>query len=168
MNKVKILQREGIILHHSASPETDTVEKIEYIHQKQGMTVVGYHRLIKRDPKTNKAYPKTGRDLIYQGGHTYIESQKKADADPLAKGDKQYYNKRWVGVCLIGNYETTPINSEYYKNVIFELAQMCIKFNVKRIRGHREVDATACPGKFIDLNKVRADVSKILGYTITK
>lgn len=166
MEKVKIMQREGIVLHHTCTGETCSVADIESMHRKKGMACVGYHRLIKRDTKSNKAYTKEGRNLIYQGAHTYIESLSRAKSDPLAKGDRQYYNKRWIGVALIGDYEHNDINPEYYRNVVKELAYMMKKFNVKRLRGHRECDATLCPGKNINMNKLRKDVSAVLGYEI--
>lgn len=164
--KARPSRTDGLVLHHTYTSESKTKDDIIKIHQNKGMETVGYNWLIKRG-LFNISSVKTGRPTIYQGGHCYLH---KTDLPkhPEANGDQQFYNKYWLSVALIGDYENNPINTMYYNNVIGSIADIMKKNNLKRLRGHRECKATACPGKFIDMDKVRADVSKKIGFVVTK
>ena len=100
----------GVIIHHTATPETTTMEQLLNIFKKKGYATYGYNFIIKRNMNTNEASIKKGRDLKYIGAHTYIESVAKAKSDKLAKGNRNYYNENFFSIALMGNYEKYDID----------------------------------------------------------
>lgn len=121
LQKRKTTQR--IILHHSAS-KGQTVEEIDKYHKSKGWTKIGYHFYVRQDGKIYR-----GREEWAIGAH--------------AKGAN--YNS--IGICAEGNFEDEYMN-ETQKNSLKELvAYIKNKYNITKVQGHRDVQATACPGK---------------------
>lgn len=140
----------GICLHHSAGSDTDTVESIRNLHVNANKwDDIGYHYVVETD-KDNRGYLKTGRSDRYAGAHAGVS----------------YYNNNYIGVCIAGNYSKYNLNEEFYWDLINALAHLCKKYTVKKIIGHREIKATECPGRNIDLAKIRFDIKNKLGDEI--
>lgn len=119
---------EKIIIHHSASPRTTTVETIRRWHKDRGFDDIGYHFLIRDDGAVVK-----GRDVHLVGAH--------------ALGA----NHDSVGICLIGDntkddqcWTTEQIIS--MRSVVHSLR---IIYGPIAVYGHRDAPglqhATACP-----------------------
>lgn len=111
-----------IILHHRAG--NGDVEGIDKIHKNQGWTCIGYHFYVRKDGSIYR-----GRKEDTVGAHAYGS------------------NYTSIGICAEGNFET-DIMSEAQKNSIKELvAYLKNKYNISTVKRHKDVNATACPGK---------------------
>jgi hypothetical protein len=131
-----------ITVHHSANVTSETSERasiaairsIQRHHQdRNGWGDIGYHFLI--DP-AGRIW--TGRALEWQGAHA-------------GDGVKNRYN---VGVCLLGNFtpssQGSPPRAEARALELLVRA-LCARYHVPagNIKTHRELNATACPGPYV-------------------
>ena len=116
----------SIIVHHSASPLSTSLEDIEQWHLARGWDGVGYHAVIEASGKL-----RYGRPIERVGAH--------------AMG----HNRESIGICLVGN-NTQPANrwlpaqlhtlEDYVLGVRYVLEQPL------QILRHCEVRKTECPG----------------------
>lgn len=120
----------GIVLHHAAG--SGSVQDIHRTHLQRGYAGIGYHLYVRRDGKVYR-----GRPEGWLGAH--------------ATG----YNDR-LGVCAEGNFEQETMSAAQKAGVIEAVRYLLDKYGTLSIVGHREVGATACPGKnypFADIVK---------------
>lgn len=130
-----------IIDHHSGAEEKNTAQIRNYHVNSRGWQDIGYNFVIERDGKVV-----AGRSLSIKGAHC-IE-----------------YNHCGIGICMIGNMDKRLPTDAQYSALIDLHAKLCKQYNipVKNILGHREASPTACPGKNVNMDKVRVDVEKKL------
>ena len=142
----------GVMLHHTAGSTSDKEEQIKKIHmappKKWGD--IGYHFVLETDTKTKTSKIVSGRDLKYAGSHAGVNA----------------YNNGYIGVCVPGNYETGKMPDWLYNQILGHICHIMKKYSAYGFLGHREVKATACPGKNINLNQIRKDLSAKLGREI--
>lgn len=116
-----------IIVHHTATPSTATVESIRRYHVGiRGWSDIGYHYLVQRD-----GIIRLGRPDRRVGAH--------------CRG----YNRESIGVAVIGNFEETPIGMEVEQqiNALRQLlGDLLHRYPHSVVRGHKEYAATLCPG----------------------
>ncbi len=146
-----------IVLHHSASRGGDA-QVIDRDHQSQnGWDGIGYHFVV-----GNGVDMPLGRIEA-----TFRWRQQSHGAHAGALLLQKPYNTDGIGVCLIGNYEQQAIDP-YAERRLVELCAHLIDriptLSVGRIIGHRDVPgkSTACPGRGIDLERLRFLVRKEL------
>ncbi len=145
-----------LVVHHSASSPDLTIEDIHQEHLNLGWLCVGYHVVILKDGTIQY-----GRPIDSQGAH--------------AEG----YNWCSLGVCVVGYFHKDNVNKGQYpykptdaqlKSLVELLTNWKRKIPNGKIIGHREVNATACPGDcFTDemLNNVIKKVNENLKITFT-
>ena len=121
---------------YNASPQTKANE-IRKWHLKRGFSDIGYHYLIDRDGTLIH-----GRDLDDDG-----------DVEEHIGAHAKGYNKTSIGICLLGGYGSNENDdpSQHYTeaqlDALWALIQSCrTRYAIKRIMGHNEVAAKACPG----------------------
>ncbi len=112
------------------SPLSEKAAEISRWHKSKGWTTIGYHWLIDRDGAVMAGRPETA-----VGAHA------------------ANHNKGSIGVCLIGGHgssETddfsknyTPAQEDALRRLIDGIKGRAA---IKRVRGHNEVAAKACPG----------------------
>lgn len=126
---------ERIVIHHSASPLSTTVEDIRGWHKSRGFEDIGYAYVIHEDGTV-----RIGRPVLFVGAH--------------AKGA----NEGSIGVCVVGD-NTKPDQSwtAAQKRELRELVyRLQVIFGPLAIYGHSTVPggetATECPG--VDLATV--------------
>lgn len=113
-----------IILHHFAGSGF-TVDQLHQMHLNQGWSGIGYHFYIRQDGSIHR-----GRPENTIGAHA-----KGANADS-------------IGICHEGNYEVEETMPEAQKQAsIWLLEQLHTKYGNISVVGHRDVMATACPGR---------------------
>ena len=96
---------EGIVIHHSASPEWTTVQDIDAWHRERGFTGVGYHYVIEHSGRI-----RVGRPIDQQGAH--------------AKTGKSYSrNATHIGICLVGNESFTEVQLVSLRRLVKRLRQ---------------------------------------------
>ena len=125
---------QGIMVHHTATDKNQTVNFIRKLHLKRGFGDVGYHYLLQRD-WNGKYHLKKGRDTVYQGAHCDVGN----------------YNNTYIGLAIIGNFEEQKISESELQDLKDAIEHLKKKFNVSKVKLHRDVKATACPGKYIKL-----------------
>jgi GT2 family glycosyltransferase len=124
-----------IVLHHSATDPTASLEDIKLAHLSRGFDDIGYHWLIYEDGSIRSARPEN-----IEGAH--------------ALG----FNSESIGICLIGNYNQSTLNKECLSTLIKLLYLLCsvYKISIENILTHQAVDKklnsgrkTECPGQNI-------------------
>jgi hypothetical protein len=119
----------NITLHHSVMPVTGTWERAALYH-------VRAHE-----------WPGIGYGLgVYADGQVCLLN----DPTVVSYHAGGVWNRRSLGLCVMGNYEARPASEELWGRVIATSGVVCewLGRDVSLI-GHREVAATACPGKYL-------------------
>jgi hypothetical protein len=139
-----------IVLHHSASRGGDA-QVIDRDHVAQnGWDGIGYHFVV-----GNGVDMPLGRIEA-----TFRWRQQSHGAHAGALPLQKQFNTDGVGVCMIGNYEKQSIDPLAERRLVELCAQLIDRvptLSVGRIIGHRDVPgkSTACPGRGIDLERLR-------------
>ena len=125
----------GIIVHHTATlgPAT-TVEAINKGHKDRNFTLsargsyIGYHYVI----DSNGTVTQT-RDDDEEGCH--------------ARG----YNKNYIGIGLFGNFENEKPTKRQTHALMHLIEKLRGNYGIPfaNIKGHKEIKATACPGRHL-------------------
>lgn len=111
----------GFVLHHAAA--NGSVEDVHAWHLYNGWAGIGYHFYVRKDGTVYR-----GRPENWVGAHT------------------AGYNSM-IGICAEGNFEEEQMPAAQ-KNAIVELLRhLQRKYGEHKIYGHRDLDATGCPGK---------------------
>lgn len=111
----------GSVLHHAAA--NGSVYDVHNWHLAKGWAGIGYHFYVRKDGTVYR-----GRPENWVGAHT------------------DGYNSM-IGICAEGNFEVEQMPTAQ-KNAIIELLKyLQRKYGEHKIYGHRDLDATACPGK---------------------
>lgn len=118
-----------IVVHHTASDPSITVEDIHQMHVNNGWAGIGYHLVIYPDGSVNQ-----GRPIEMQGAHC------------------QGFNNRSIGVNLTGNFEIDHPTEQQVEALTVLLSDLMQEYNIppERITGHNVWNATACPGMNLD------------------
>lgn len=128
-----------IVIHHTASRDTGKLDAsdIRRLHKNEnGWRDVGYHFIVEQVDDTFEAV--VGRPLHEKGAHV------------------RGHNSDSVGVALVGNFEErTPDDRALSVLVSRVLRPLTRLFPDAEIVGHRDLGATLCPGKNIDLQQIR-------------
>lgn len=129
-----------IILHHAAATNC-SIEDIHNWHLHNGWSGCGYHYFIRKNGSIYKGRPENSL-----GAHCIN------------------YNAISIGICVEGNYmaEYMPLAQ---KNSLIELVRyLCIKYGIKEIYGHGELNSTDCPGSNYPLSQIRREILKGVKY----
>lgn len=133
----------GLVIHHTAGRQSDTIESVRAQHLKQKYADIGYHYFVEVDSK-GRGHLKRGRSTELQGCH----------------GNK-HANNTMLGLCVAGNYEKQAMSDALYQDVLGAVLHVLKIHGVAagKIVGHREIKATACPGKLFPLAALKADAA---------
>jgi N-acetyl-anhydromuramyl-L-alanine amidase AmpD len=118
----------GFVLHHAAA--NGSVYDVHNWHLANGWAGIGYHFYVRKDGSVYR-----GRPEDWIGSHTYGHNSK-------------------IGICAEGNFETDQMSAAQ-KNAIIELLEYLRgKYGNQPVYGHRDLDATACPGRNYPFNDI--------------
>ena len=118
---------EYIVIHHTASTAKETVEQIHNFHiNNNGWAGIGYHFYIRKDGTIYK-----GRDEKYAGAHC------------------ENYNSVSLGICLEGNFEIEKPTEKQIQSVTDLVKYLRKKYGNFKLVGHKDLNATACPGQYL-------------------
>ncbi len=112
----------AVVLHHAAASSA-TVETVHEWHLDNGWAGIGYHFYVRKNGSVYR-----GRPEKWIGAHTSGHNEK-------------------IGICAEGNFETEKMPDAQKKAIIELLAYLFDKYGAMKVYGHRDLDATACPGK---------------------
>lgn len=121
-----------IVLHHVGVAGSFSAQDIHRMHLRNGWRGIAYHYYIRRDGTVYR-----GRPENTIGGHT------------------SGYNDRSIGVCFEGNFETETLTAAAYQAGLRLVAELQRRYPGAAVVGHRELTATACPGKNFPLSDMR-------------
>ncbi len=122
---------EYLILHHEAAPSA-SVEQVHAYHKGKGWGGIAYHLYVRKDGTVYK-----GRPMEYRGTHT------------------SNYNYKSIGICCEGNFENEKMGEKQFTALCEAIEYVLSIYPRLKIIGHREVGATACPGKNFPLQEVK-------------
>lgn len=115
---------EYVIFHHSES-FTGTVEDIHQWHRDRKWVGIGYNYVIYKDGSIHEGRP----------------------AD-MCDADAYGYNTNSISICFVGNFDVENMTSGQIASGILLLQDIRIKYpKIKAVR-HKDVNDTACPGKY--------------------
>ena len=120
-----------IILHHIGNTNADvSAATVHQWHLANGWAGIGYHYVIRKNGTIERGRP---RDTV--GAHCYGE------------------NWHSVGVNLVGNFETAWPTDAQVDAAELLVARLCMMYGLRpgedTIKGHRDFNATACPGQHL-------------------
>ena len=125
------LSTKCIVLHHAAA-KICTAQQIDSWHKANGWSGIGYHFFIRKDGTIYR-----GRPEWAVGAH--------------ASGR----NSNTIGVCVEGNYEEEKTMPQAQKEAVKEvLRYLKGKYPKAELKGHRDVGATGCPGKYYPMSEM--------------
>ncbi len=123
---------EYFVIHHSAG--TGSVQEIHALHQSNGWTGIGYHFYIR---KTGRIYRGRPEDRV--GTHT------------------SGHNARSIGICFEGNFEKDAMGDTQYQAGVELLETLIDRYGDLPVYRHRDLNATACPGKYFPFDQMKED-----------
>ena len=115
-----------IIVHHSASPDSWTLDDVDRSHRARGFDCVGYHFVVEKT-----GLIRLGRPVSKVGAH--------------CKGLNSYS----IGVCLIGSFENGgTIPGDQWAAAVSLVRDFMRQYDlpIAEVYGHMEVKPTLCPG----------------------
>ena len=114
-----------VIIHHSASPDVPA-STIHGWHLGQKWSGIGYHFVIRAGGAIERGRP---------------EGKIGAHSGSAGNGDS-------IGIVLTGNFETGKPTAAQMESLVWLLKDYLFpKYGVKPVIGHKDVMATACPGR---------------------
>lgn len=119
-----------IVIHYTGNPTDDDLSaaEIDASHKGQGWACIGYHYVVRKDGTVEQ-----GRPHWTVGAHAYRE------------------NSHTIGIHVCGNFEEAVPTDEQIESLAMLLSNLCTDYGLTidrdSIVGHRELMATACPGK---------------------
>lgn len=147
----------AIVIHHSATRK-GSVAGIDSAHRQRGWDGIGYHFVIGNGNgmRLGTVEPTWRWRAQREGAH----------AGGGAQG--RPYNQAGIGICCVGQFdEDTPDawQEERLADLIAELIRHVPTLSSARIIGHGDVPGkdTNCPGKYLDVDRIRRLVRQRLG-----
>jgi len=138
---------EFVVIHHSAT----TSGSVESIHRN--------HR--SRRDGNGKPWLGIGYHFVIGNGNGMADGE----ISPSFRWTQQLHgahsgslrhNDRGIGICLIGNFEESKPTAAQRESVAKLIQTLADRYNIprKRVIGHHQVRATACPGRHFPLKEV--------------
>lgn len=133
-----------IVLHHVGAVGSFTPEQIHAEHLRKGWRGIGYNFYVRKDGSIYR-----GREENAAGGHTLN------------------YNEVSIGICFEGNFETETMSDAQLNAGRKLIEYLKPKYPDAKIVRHRDLNATACPGKnFLFVAMINAPKAKSYIYRV--
>ncbi len=132
------MSKKYIIIHHSAIPDGVVYRDFDAIkrgHMAKGWRDIGYHWVVEKVNGVLTAIP--GRAESDVGAHCIPR------------------NVDGIGICCIGNFEIEIPSEELYIFVANLCKEIMGRHPIVEIGQHKDYDATACPRRHFDVEKVK-------------
>lgn len=140
---------ECIVIHHSAN-EIGGASRFDDYHRDRGFDELGYHFVIGNGSDTEMGLIETGPRWLAQkhGAH--------------CKTPDEYYNQHGIGICIVGNLEKHAPDPKQWTALLQLVHELSRQFDIppEKILSHGQITGqTLCPGKFLDMDKLRREVA---------
>ena len=142
-----------IVIHHSAT-QAGSVKAFHTFHTQQGYGGIAYHFVI----GNGHGMPDGAVQATFRW--------KKQIAGTHVSGNAWNHNVFGIGICLVGNLEKSPPTKAQIASLLklIDMLKQTYDITANNIVGHKHVkssntsgrtEKTACPGKKLDIAKVR-------------
>ena len=136
-----------LVLHHSGT-DAGSLESIDAVHRRRRDSAgnlwrgIGYHFLI-------------GNGQGMSDGQIQATFRWTSQLSGAHAGSK-LYNQYGVGICLVGNFETSGPTSAQLKAVRSLIAELKSQFGLttEQVLRHGDLKATACPGRHFPFEEI--------------
>lgn len=128
-----------IVLHHRAG--NGDVQSIHQDHMAKGWWGIGYHYYIRKNGEIWR-----GREEQWVGSHA---------------GSSNDYNKHSIGICFEGNFEEETMTDAQVEAGRELIADIKKRHKIKQVLGHKDVAATACPGRNFRWEEIMAQETNL-------
>ena len=148
---------QGIVIHHSASSYGSAAHE-DKSHKARGWGGLGYHFVINNGVYRNGYGKKNG---LVEVGYRWRDQMKGSHC--RVNGDRSnYWNKHTIGICLIGNFENTRPTQQQMRSLVSLVKFLQQRYNIptSKIKGHKDIKPTDCPGKYFSFYELRNRLSK--------
>jgi len=142
---------DGIVIHHSGST-TGSPRSIEKSHRDAGFQGLGYHFVIGNGFGTTDGEIHVG----------YRWSQQLAGAHTTGpQGD--FYNRRTLGICLIGNGEKRTFSDVQLSTLLQVVAELQERLDIpdSEVVLHRDIAPSSAPGRLFPETAFRARLAEL-------
>lgn len=127
------------VIHHEAGKGM-TAQQIHKMHRDvNGWNGIAYNFYVRMDGSVYR-----GRPIDAAGGHTLN------------------FNHNSIGVCFEGNFDTVDrLQGSQYQAGVELLRHIKTLYPQIKIVQHKDLNATACPGKYFPFEKLKGDAEKV-------
>ncbi len=134
-----------IVIHHSATPNGNAA-KFDREHKAKGWDELGYHFVI------DNGYG--GPDGRVEVGPRWPKQKWGAHA----KTPDNRYNELGIGICFVGNFQDGKPTAKQMQSAARLVAWLMQTYKIpaSNIIGHDDTKSTLCPGKNMNLARVRS------------
>lgn len=112
-----------LVVHHSASHPSTTVEEILKWHLERGFSTWGYHKIITDDGVVHSCRPESEVPASIKG-----------------------FNKGTLAVCLTGSFSRDVPTQWQLISLQLQIQEWKTKYPLAKIIAHRDIAATECCG----------------------
>lgn len=126
----KRVKTEMIVLHHAAA-KSCTPQEVHNWHLGRGWSGIGYNFFVRKDGQIYR-----GRPENVVGAHA------------------TNYNSKSIGICFEGDYTKETMPKAQLKAGKELVAYLKDKYKITKVKGHRDLMATSCPGKNFPFDEI--------------
>ncbi|HEY0008909.1 MAG TPA: peptidoglycan recognition family protein [Tepidisphaeraceae bacterium] len=150
-------QWKWIVVHHSAGASGGAAAFDKFHREVRGWDQLGYHFVIGNGSDTADG-------LVEVGGRWPIQKH-----GAHAKTPDNQYNDHGIGICLVGNFNSTRPTAKQMQSLTKLVAFLADTYKIKQsnIIGHKNTGKdTDCPGANFDIAQLRANIAKARGVVV--
>lgn len=149
---------EHIVIHHSAGTRGD-IALLQRVHRERQahdpIKAIPYHYVIGNGH--GMPMGAIGRDWRSEfhlwGSHVSARNKDR--------------NFRGLGICMIGNFDITPVPEPQYQALVMLLADLMARYRITtaNINGHGLIagEKTLCPGRYFPMHRLQDDLQRLPG-----
>lgn len=148
--KEKQRRWDGIMIHHSALDSGDA-RSYDRAHKNRGWDGLGYHFVICNG---NNGHQKGNGEI--EVGWRWTNQREGAHCR-VDVNDNNYWNEHTIGICLVGNFQRYRPSEAQWQSLVklVHFLQQRYGIPASKIYGHRDAEATACPGKYLTIEELK-------------
>lgn len=127
---IKRIKTEMIVLHHAAA-KSCSAQDIHSWHLSRGWSGIGYNYFVRKDGQIYRGRPE---DVV--GAHA------------------TNYNSKSLGICFEGDFTVESMPKAQLEAGKELVAYLKDKYKITKVKGHRDLMATSCPGKNFPFDEI--------------
>jgi len=139
----------GVVIHDSGS-SSGSAATIAADHESKGLLGLGHHFVIGNGRGSD--------DGELYVGYRWLDQLPGAHA---AGPDQDIYNRRYIGVCLVGDGDRKPFSEAQMTRLVELVGALTVELGIPadQVILHRDIAATTSPGRFFSEATLRRAIS---------